>query len=422
MVTTTRRVRRFARATVLVLPLAFSLTTVPHPAQAAAAAKPFTTMVAPFTQELYGVAPTFLGGLAFAPDGSPLGANGSLFRMNQGATTVVHGSTIHTTTTLPSSVGLGLTNSADGGVYANTGSGVEKVDPATGAVLAGPFGLAGNFLGIALDPITHNLVYVSQRGISWVNPALTASGNISSAGRAGDGLYVDPSGQFIFIASSGIDIYNRDGTFVQNVPTVAGHHPDGMAFHSGASQFVVSNNTDGTISRYDFPSGDFTKIPTQSLIASGGFRGDLAGVGSDGCLYVTQDGTRYADGTITGDNSIVKICPGFLPPVPVPTALTPNPAVATILPGVTPYLKLSAFLRTKSGEPVVNEPVTFKAGTSALCTGTTDGNGLASCGDVTASLQSVLNQGYQAIFAGDLPYVASTTTGHNITLNGSKLL
>ncbi|HEX8091506.1 MAG TPA: HYR domain-containing protein, partial [Blastocatellia bacterium] len=59
---------------------------------------------------------------------------------------------------------------------------------------------------------------------------------------------------------------------------------------------------------------DFTQAPSQSVFASGGFRGDLTQVGPDGCLYVTQNGTRYNDGTVTNENSLVRICGGFAPP------------------------------------------------------------------------------------------------------------
>ena len=48
--------------------------------------------------------------------------------------------------------------------------------------------------------------------------------------------------------------------------------------------------------------------PTQTLIATGGFRGDLTGVGADGCYYITEAGTRYSSFLTTTENSIVRIC------------------------------------------------------------------------------------------------------------------
>jgi hypothetical protein len=60
------------------------------------------------------------------------------------------------------------------------------------------------------------------------------------------------------------------------------------------------------------------------VIASGAFRGDISQVGPDGCLYVPMEGTRYANGAISdvlntgSDNSVVRICGGFSPPVEIP--------------------------------------------------------------------------------------------------------
>ena len=67
-----------------------------------------------------------------------------------------------------------------------------------------------------------------------------------------------------------------------------------------------------------------------SLFASGGFRGDLSQVGADGCLYLTQDGTRYDDGTVTNEDSLVQICGGFAPPRPADVSIN------KVGPGVRP--------------------------------------------------------------------------------------
>jgi hypothetical protein len=92
---------------------------------------------------------------------------------------------------------------------------------------------------------------------------------------------------------------------VQQLP--ATHFPDGLGFHQNPF-YVVANNNDGSITRYDFPQDDLRQIPVQSVIASGGFRGDLTGIGGDGCFYVTQAKTRYANGAVTSENSVVRIC------------------------------------------------------------------------------------------------------------------
>jgi len=52
------------------------------------------------------------------------------------------------------------------------------------------------------------------------------------------------------------------------------------------------------MTRLDFPANDLRGVPTQTLFAAGGFRGDFIQPGPDGCLYVTQVSTRYADGSL----------------------------------------------------------------------------------------------------------------------------
>jgi hypothetical protein len=182
-----------------------------------------------------------------------------------------------------------------------------------------------------------------------VDPTTGASANfaniISSAVIEGlDGLALDPSGNYLFVAGR-TGVFPNDSGFLAVVSRQTGavvqqldasHFPDGIAFAADSS-YLVTNNNDGNITRYDFPSRDFTQIPTVTVIADGGFRGDLAKVGPDGCFYVTQAGTRFADGTVTSDNSIVKICaqgtaafakpPGTCSRVPIPL---PAPATSPL--------------------------------------------------------------------------------------------
>ena len=129
----------------------------------------FLTLEAGFTQEIFGVHPSFMGGVAFAPDGDPLVDNcrvrSPLQRFDrQGVAPEVNTTKLHPVTTLPSHAGCGLTNHPNGTLYSNTQGGVVKLDADTGAFLAGPFGPSGNMLGIAPDPQTDNLVYVGSDG------------------------------------------------------------------------------------------------------------------------------------------------------------------------------------------------------------------------------------------------------------------
>lgn len=310
----------------------------------------FTTLTSGVTQELYGTGPAFFGGVAFASNGDPVVdecqfGGSQLYRFTASSTlsTVNGTSSLHGVAALPSAAGCGLTNHPDGNIYSNTGAGVVELSASTGALLAGPYGPTGNALGIAPSPLTQDLVYVGGDGtLFWVSPSLSSTGTFSTAlaGDFVDGIFFDPTGHFLFAAdrsSDAVAVLDSTGALIQEVPL--GHEPDGIAFHTLGSSYVVTNNTDGTMSRIDF-GGSYSQLAVVSGFASGGFRGDLGQVGPDGCLYVTQDGTRYDDGTVTGSNSLVRLCPGFAPP-----------------PGVTPpsTLLLTTSVQTR---PIVPDPNT----------------------------------------------------------------
>ncbi len=290
----------------------------------ASAAEPFTFLKPGFTQSLYGVSPHFMGGVAFALDGDPWVndcqfSGSELHRFDAQTTIIVNNTTLHPGTQIPSNAGCGLTNHQDGNLYSNTSLGVVRLDVNTGVQLSPPMGPPGNALGIAPDPVTGHVVYVGEncRGTGTctlisLNPADTTFSELAVlvGFQFIDGIYFNPDGSKLFLAtrSPGFEVtaVNRDGSIDQRIPLPS--EPDGLAFHRTGT--IITNNIDGTMSEIDVG----TEPPTVSLFASGGFRGDLSQVGSDGCLYVTQDGTRYADGTVTGENSLVRICPDFVTP------------------------------------------------------------------------------------------------------------
>ena len=285
-------------------------------------------------QSLYGVATAFLGGVAFAADGSPLvtecrSSGSPLHRFDAGTLlpTTNGTTTLHPATTIASSAGCGLTNHPDGTLYSNTAAGVTNLDPATGALLR-TIGVPGNSLGITVDPRTGNVVYVgadcwwTQTCTIWSTDPVTGTTNAFAVlpgfteSNLVDGIAFDPTGGYLFLSNRSpafrVTIVDRTGAIVQDVPLP--REPDGIAFHVVGSKYVAVNDTAGDVDRLDFPLGSYALPPTLSTMAAGGFRGDLSQVGPDGCLYVTQDGARYDDGTTTGDDSLVRFCPGFAPP------------------------------------------------------------------------------------------------------------
>lgn len=289
-----------------------------------AVAAPFPVFNAPgFTQELYATAPGFMGGVAFAPDGDVLvdacAFSSPLRRFDSDTTTVINGTTVHPLiATLTSNAGCGLTNHPDGTLYSNIGSGINNLNADTGVEIRPGFGPASNGLGITTDPQSGDLFYVGSNGtIERVDAAFATAVTFSTvtSGNFIDGIFFDPTGDFLFLANRSIfavTVLDRTGALVQHVSITS--EPDGIAFHA-VEGFVLTNNIDGTLTRLDFPANDFSQIPTQSVFASGGFRGDLSQVGPDGCLFLTQNGTRFDDNATSTDNSIVRICPSFsIPP------------------------------------------------------------------------------------------------------------
>lgn len=366
----------------------------------------FTYLAPGYTQALVGVADVgvfaedqtvakVLGGVAFAPDGDVWVAdctftNTKLRRIDVATPlTPVRNSTPSLRSIsepVQTEGGCGLTNHPNGSMYSNAAEGLYQLDVNTGAVIAGPLGQSGNSLGIAVDPVTSHLVYPGadchDRLVAspttctlWdFDPASGVTTPFAMFPHIDvpfvDGVYFTPTGSHLFVTNriaeevettvglvevNQLTVVTRPtgpvtlpGTaqIVQHLPMIV--EPDGVAFHS-VEQFVVTNDeASGTMSRFDFPGGDYSLPPVAyseiqpvdgggdpvgpplrvygTTFASGGHRGDLTQVGADGCIYATQGrnfdpalfGTRFDDGVETIEDSVVRICAenggGFEPP------------------------------------------------------------------------------------------------------------
>ncbi|HEV3140318.1 MAG TPA: SdrD B-like domain-containing protein, partial [Vicinamibacterales bacterium] len=424
----------------------------------------FTFLQAGFTQELYGTSANFidttnglLGGVAFRLN-DPVVAE-CLFsgtRLHQfdsstagpivGGTASLHPETVRSfDADVRGFGGCGLTNHPNGFVYANLdasngagqpGAGIAEIDPITWTV-ARYFGPAGSALGIAVDPQSSHLVYVGQDcEQGGTSPTCTLFDADPVSGTAHvfmqvpsttlgfvDGVYFDPTGSFVFLSArapattmtvlqaSG-PAASRTAVVIQQVPMTS--EPDGVAFHADAPKFVVTNNNDGTMSRFDFSGDDYTKAPTTSVFASGGFRGDLTQVGPDGCIYATQLGTRYDDGTATGDNSVVRICGGFAPPPGV--APTPPSCTGTI--GDFVWFDANGDGVQQSGEPGIGGvTLTLRSAAdgSVLATTTSDAGGAYSFANQCAGTYTVS----AATPSGYAPTTSLVGSDRSVDSNGS---
>ena len=293
---------------------------------------PFTTFDTRnegFTQSVYGVGGGFFSGVAFAPNGDPLvnqvcgPGDDTMVRFDHSATYVSHGTVLHNGTEGIKTAGCGMTSSPDGNIYVNTGSGVRKFTP-EGVELSiagslGGVGAPGNALGIAVQQGTNLVFYVnSGNNIEVLNAGTGTSSTFNNTGGFIDAIVFGPAGQHLYFAqrSGGFRLGDLN-TITNSVSyTALPDEPDGMRFHIPTNS-VITDTTNGKLLQIFIGNG------TVDTIASGGFRGDLSQVGPDGCMYLTQQGTRYDNGDVTGEQSLVRLCGGgFTIPNPPPPTTT----------------------------------------------------------------------------------------------------
>ena len=181
----------------------------------------------------------------------------------------------------------------------NLGPSILTFDPATLAVTATAAVLPCGGLGIAGDPLSTDLYVDTFCGIYRVQNPTSAAPTVTLFSTAVtdefDGLTISSDGQQFWAAdifgadSPAVLEFNRSGALLQTVPDFSG--PDGVGIAKpnttqggvNVSNNVFVNNNDGTVWRIDTNNAD-----TVSVVASGGSRGDMATVGPDDCLYVTQ--------------------------------------------------------------------------------------------------------------------------------------
>jgi hypothetical protein len=158
------------------------------------------------------------------------------------------------------------------------------------------------------------------------------------------------------------------------------------------------------------------------------------------CTVLTSTPPIDLSSAVPAGNSVVRVqlkdvCGGKERPITSlwlvvngqPTLLRASPAVAAALPA-TPELatvyvpNLSAKLtEAATFNPVPGRLVTFRAGSSVICSALTDSDGVATCGGLAEFLTAVLNLGYTGDFAGDPSYTASAVHGSLLTIGTTAL-
>ncbi|MGH9184931.1 MAG: Ig-like domain-containing protein, partial [Acidimicrobiales bacterium] len=218
-----------------------------------------------------------------------------------------------------------------------------------------------------------------------------------------EGAFIDPvTGDFLFSTFGGGD----------RVVAVRGFEPPPPNNPPVATDVQVSTFVDQPIAIElggSDADGDAVTVTSASDPPHGALSGQLPSVtyqpepgfaGTDSFEFVVDDGNGGTDvGTVT-------IVVGL-----VPSQLVAHPAVATLNP-FRLTLGLGATLTDASGTPLAGQPVRFVIGGQHLCTGVTDGNGLAVCtSNPGLWLLALLHLGYDAHYDGDATHLPSSSHG-----------
>lgn len=311
---------------------------------ASACAVEFPTLDANYNQQIY-VAP-LVGGpaAAWTSAGNMLTRDGSkIYEYSPTQNVTINGTSLHgtiATHTPPglSGSGYAMTNAPDGFIYVNAaGSGLQRINPNNWAAPAVNLGGNGGG-GFSINALPNGKIVYSDTAftstVTIYDPTLNTHTPIYTmpSGVNVDDIETGPGNIIALAGQTGqtIHIISQTGAVINQFSTPATSYPDGLAFGAPSGLFgnsIYSNNNDGSITRFDFPSPGYTGVPTVTYIAKGagtnnlngpGAYGDLAAVGPDCAFYVYNGpngganfsaiaGTRWDDGTLTLDGSITRI-------------------------------------------------------------------------------------------------------------------
>ena len=187
-------------------------------------------------------------------------------------------------------------------------------------------------------------------------------------------------------ASPTTTVYGQPVTLTATFATAAGQTPvptGNVTFYDGATaigQAPLTNMGSG---------GDQATLTVSTL--SGGTH-ELSAV--------------YAgDQTFSGSNTM----PVLVTVNPAPTRVAATPALADLSGAGVYAFSLSATLtRSDTAAPLAGQQINFSAGSTPLCTATTDSRGVATCDALTEAPAILASQGYTAAFPGGADYRPSS--------------
>jgi hypothetical protein len=216
--------------------------------------------------------------------------------------------------------------------------------------------------------------------------------------------------------------------------TTYGTGGSGMNGWSGGSGGTYSGGSGGSLLPIALPViGGLGGLGGGAQGGTGERSHGCAGGGGGGGWYGGGGGgvTNCAGGGGGGGGGSSYACPcasggsssaGFRPGPGVVTVTWQEPTTMMVTPAAAALsgdaLSLSGLTATLAGPdgPIAGQPVTFTAGSAALCTATTDAAGIATCDstipcDPTSALAVLQWLGYTATYAGNMAYQGSTATG-----------
>jgi hypothetical protein len=224
-------------------------------------------------------------------------------------------------------------------------------------------------------------------GVHKIVAAYTGDGNYSSSsGSLTGGQNVQYGSSLDVTSSANPSSYGQAVLFTATFPSSDGHGT--VAFYADGSSTPLPGC--GAVE---------LEQPVSPWVAQCEDADLSGGTHSINALYSGDTAFAPAGGTLVGGQTVT----------PDPTSMTASPALLSLSPPGVDLFTLKATLQS-SGEVLSGEPVVFTAGSTTLCTATTNSGGVASCNilvDVPGLLATLLSGGYTASFPGVADYQAS---------------
>jgi IPT/TIG domain len=341
-------------------------------------------------------------------------------------TAVGEGSSDYPVVATTSAVGGGVSAPAIGAVspYFGPAAGATKVT-FTGTNLSGSTVKFGSASASAVSCTATSCTATSPAGTGTIDITATTFGGTSATSTADQFTYEPAPPPGSTSSASGASNTAGGTATASNAGTTASGHGRGAVT---VAQYPSDPATPATFTSSGeyldvavSPGNTFTSVAIQDCNLNGGNTlewfnpaansgagawqpvvGDPGPIYSAGppCVAVILDSTTsptvsQLSGTVFG----VK--------APTPTTLTATPAIVELF-GLKVYLfGLNGTLRTSAG-PVAGQTITFKAGSTVLCSAITAANGTASCNAITSVLSIVLSLGYNATYRGTADYLPSS--------------